>query len=229
MKIEFLNAWQGKLIEPIARHLEQQQSGIDVFCFQEASDQLQRVCEEVFPDYTKVTAKKRVSGDLYFQQATYIHPAIELQDTSTILGKGEVGGFGLAVTLKSNTETPVHILNLHGVSEPGDKLDSLERVQQSQVIIDFFRQKRGPRVIGGDFNMLPDARSMLMFGEEGYQDLIKDFGVRTTRNRLARERYPERKQDFADYVFVRDIDVVDFSVPQIEISDHLPMIVDVRN
>ena len=226
MKIEFLNAWQGKLIEPITQHLEQQQSDIDVFCFQEASEELQRVCGEVFPDYAKVTAKKRISGDLYFQQATYIHPEIELQDASTILGKGEAGGFGLAVTLKSNTETPVHLLNFHGVSEPGDKLDTLERVQQSQVIIDFFRQKRGPRVIGGDFNMLPDTRSILMFGEEGYQDLIKDFGIRTTRNRLAWERY-RNKQYFSDYVFMRDIDAIDFSVPHVEISDHLPMIVSI--
>ncbi len=65
-----------------------------------------------------------------------------------------------------------------------------------------------------------------MLEEEGYQNLIKDYQIKSTRNRLSWELWPEDKQHFADYVFASpEINVVEFSVPDIEVSDHLPMIV----
>jgi endonuclease/exonuclease/phosphatase family metal-dependent hydrolase len=69
-----------------------------------------------------------------------------------------------------------------------------------------------------------------MFEENGYRDLIKEYKISTTRNRLAWEMYPDNKQLFSDYVFLSPgITINNFSVPDNEISDHLPMILEVSS
>ena len=84
-------------------------------------------------------------------------------------------------------------------------------------------------MIGGDFNLAPETKSIAMLTENGYRDLIKDFKIRTTRNRLAWEMYPESKQYFSDYVFASpEVKVKEFTVPENEISDHLPLILDIE-
>jgi endonuclease/exonuclease/phosphatase family metal-dependent hydrolase len=66
---------------------------------------------------------------------------------------------------------------------------------------------------------------------EGYRNLIKDFGIKSTRGRICWEQYKHKpgftKQFFADYIFVsKRVGVKGFQVPHIEISDHLPLILD---
>ena len=68
-----------------------------------------------------------------------------------------------------------------------------------------------------------------MIEKIGMRNLIKDFSIATTRNALSYGNYPEsERQYFADYVFVSSgVRVLNFSVPEIEISDHLPMILEI--
>lgn len=85
----------------------------------------------------------------------------------------------------------------------------------------------GIKILGGDFNTLPDEKSITMFETAGYKSLIKDFAVNTTRNRYVWERYPKNKMYYSDYVFVeRGTKLKSFDVPGIEVSDHLPMVVE---
>ena len=66
-----------------------------------------------------------------------------------------------------------------------------------------------------------------MFEDADYRNLIKDHRISSTRNELAWDRFPGNKQLFADYTFVSgDVEVRDFKVPNVPISDHLPMILD---
>lgn len=121
------------------------------------------------------------------------------------------------------------VCNFHGISKPGKKLDTSERLLQSAEILNFFKDIEGPKIIGGDFNLELDSNSVKMFEENGYKNLIRDRGILTTRNRLTWEKYPEGKQYFSDYVFVSsDVKVKDFLVENIEISDHLPMILSIE-
>lgn len=118
--------------------------------------------------------------------------------------------------------------NIHGVSRPGDKLDSPGRIKLSEEIIDYLKDKKDiPQIICGDFNLLPFTKSAVIFEDAGYQNLIKEHRISTTRNELAWDRFLGNKQLFADYTFVSDkVEVKDFKVPNISISDHLPMILD---
>lgn len=76
--------------------------------------------------------------------------------------------------------------------------------------------------------MLPQAESIRMFEKNNYRDLIKDFHITTTRNRIALDKYPGNERLFSDYVFVSSgVSVKGFLVPDVEISDHLPLLVEI--
>ena len=68
---------------------------------------------------------------------------------------------------------------------PGHKLDTPVRLRQSKLILDFLKDKVGSKIIGGDFNLLPETRSVEMFEKAGYRNLIKEFGIKNTRNKFA--------------------------------------------
>lgn len=136
-------------------------------------------------------------------------------------------GLGLAVNLAPQVKSYA-IGNIHGIWQPDDKLDSPGRLMQSREIIDFFRSRSGPVIIVGDFNLFPDTESIEMFERAGYRNLIKEYNIPTTRNRLAWERYPGNPHYFADYVFVSpEVEIVSFEVINNEVSDHLPMVLEI--
>lgn len=118
--------------------------------------------------------------------------------------------------------------NVHGVAYPGSKRDTPERIKQSQKIVEFLNGERGEKILGGDFNLLPDTESIRMIERAGMRNLVKEYGITTTRTMLSYGQYPESdRQYFADYAFVSTgVQVKDFTVPQIEVSDHLPLILE---
>jgi hypothetical protein len=228
MKIVFLNTWNGKIKEEICEFIKTQAKDADVFCFQEVYDDMRILAKDILPEYEEFYAYKKIDSD-DFPQATYVNKKIKVIDNETILGEQMGCGLGINVEIPLGSGS-VHICNFHGRYKPGDKLDSAERLEQSQGLIEFFKDKKGLKIIGGDFNLFPDTRSIKMFEENGYRDLIKEYKISTTRNRLAWEMYPDNKQLFSDYVFLSPgITINNFSVPDNEISDHLPMILEVSS
>lgn len=228
MKLIFLNAWSGKAREGIVQFLQDQSPTTDVFCFQEADGEMKDLAQSGLADYRMVEAYKYLAKGSNFPQATYVKNPLPIGDSGTILENETFGGLGLYVQVPLGSCT-THIVNFHGVSRPVDKLDDPARLKQSERLLDFCEDKTGPRIVGGDFNLLPETRSIEMFAEKGYRDLIKEFRIETTRNRLAWDMYPNNKQYFCDYVFVSpEVKLKSFSVPSLEISDHLPLILEIE-
>ncbi len=131
------------------------------------------------------------------------------------------------MTIKINDRI-VNVGNIHGKARPGHKLDTPIRINQSKKIIEMYQDDKNPTIIGGDFNLLPDTKSIKMFEDAGYRNLIKQFGIKDTRGILNHNQFiKEEIQYFADYIFVKNgIKVKNFEVPKLEISDHLPLILD---
>ena len=116
--------------------------------------------------------------------------------------------------------TPYTIINFHGVWHPTiKKIDYSERVEQSQKLRAFMDSLPGEKILCGDFNLNPDTESFALL-KNGMRDLIAEYGITSTRSEL----YPKVNK-FADYTLVTSgITVVDFSVPTVTVSDHLPMV-----
>ncbi|MBI5221501.1 MAG: endonuclease/exonuclease/phosphatase family protein [Candidatus Magasanikbacteria bacterium] len=125
------------------------------------------------------------------------------------------------------------ICNVHGTAWPVNKLDSDERLEQSQKILSFVNKQLGEKIITGDFNLFPQTKSVTIFEEAGFRNLVKDFNISSTRGSLIKKMHPEYYavgrvfQEFADYTFVSPgIEVKKYSVPDLPLSDHLPLILE---
>jgi len=166
-------------------------------------------------------------------QVIFVRNAMETsQSTKINLYKNNKSdtGFASFIVIKNNGKT-LNLLNVHGKSRPGHKFDTPARLKQSQKIIDFMKAKIGAKIIGGDFNLELNTKSVAMFGKAGYKNLIKEFDIKSTRNEVSWKEYSEEpgfiKQHFADYCFVSpNVKVQKFEVPYNEISDHLPLILE---
>ncbi len=134
----------------------------------------------------------------------------------------------LAVSLQS-IEFTIHekkftIVNIHGTPFPGNKLDTKLRLEHSTKIKEFLDFKKGAKILVGDFNLLPKTKSIKLLEGEMH-NLIKEFNIQRTRSKLSPFYGRVDFQKFADYTFVsKEIQVKSFEVPRVEISDHLPMI-----
>lgn len=118
----------------------------------------------------------------------------------------------------------ISIFNFHGTPSPANKLDSESRLQQAKKVREIMDSKSGSKIIVGDFNLLPQTNSLKIIGE-GMRNFIEEFNIVRTRSSLSPFFGKKEFQKFADYTFVTpDIKVLNFKVAEVEISDHLPMI-----
>ena len=221
MNIIFLNTWAGTRKKDISKFLKEQSLLTDIFCFQEFRDEMPALCREILADYTEMSLQK---PSMY--EAICARKNIPILASGSLLQNDPHIGSGCYIKIRHKEDT-MYVCNIHGWPWPGDKLDDNHRLKQSEKILEFFKDKEGLKIIGGDFNLLPDTESVKMFEEHGYRNLVKEFNVQTTRDHLSWDRFPS-KQLFADYVFVSpEVKVKSFSVPHLEISDHLPLILEV--
>lgn len=225
MKIIFLNTWQATQEKQIRNFLIKENELTDIFCFQEADEKMQGICDEILMDYSKIIKTKMFINDEIFYNATYIKKSIEILKSNIVLEKTEETGLGLYVRIKIDDKI-LNIINCHGVPYPGDKLDTKVRIIQSKEILNFAKNIDEPMIIGGDFNLDPTTKSVKIFEEDNFLNLIKKFEISTTRNENSWLKY-SNKQLFADYVFVKKVEVKKFEVPNSDISDHLAMILEI--
>jgi endonuclease/exonuclease/phosphatase family metal-dependent hydrolase len=240
MRIIFLNSWFGEAGEAFFDFVKEESPKTDIFCFMEFSPDLFTKVSETLSDHNGFLER----GTFLRAWKTVDCQVIFARKNLKILSSGRLAlykntfedtGFASYITFGKDGEK-INVLNVHGKALPGGKMDTPVRLKQSEKIIDFFTDKDGSKIIGGDFNLYPDTRSVKMFEEAGYKNLIRDFNIKNTRNRLSWEQAEKHlngsgeyfgKQYFADYCFVSpEVKVKNFKVPNIEVSDHLPLILD---
>ena len=228
MKIVFLNVWGDHVQDSLVPYLEEHAKDTDIFCFQEATDNMKLRCKAAFTDFIESSDYKYISDNEYFPMSIYTNKNMQVLSSGTLMADGMDRGLAMYVEIKTQHGS-MFVCNVHGRSRPNEKLDNPGRLMQSRDIIDFFKNKLEPVIIGGDFNLFPETESIQMFKKQGYRDLIEEFGIDTTRNHLVWDRYPI-KMLYSDYVFLNDKVVLkSFSVPKNEVSDHLPLILEIQN
>ena len=118
------------------------------------------------------------------------------------------------------------IFNFHGTPFPPAKKDTKKRLDQSRKINEIMESFTGAKILAGDFNLSKNTKSINIL-EKNMKNLIKEFNIKRTRSNLSPFFGKSNVQKFADYTFVSpDINVINFQVPNINISDHLPMILE---
>ncbi|OGZ96670.1 MAG: hypothetical protein A3J10_02060 [Candidatus Sungbacteria bacterium RIFCSPLOWO2_02_FULL_54_10] len=258
MKIIFLNTWGGKAYEPLMAFLSEHSASADFFCLQEVFDSpSSRTVSwggraDILADFRSTLpehegyfspAVQNFDGDEYMDFPLIHGNAIFAKKDITIASHGDmlIAGDGWPDSgdiqafphkmqyVSFQKEGKMYTLaHLHGTPVPSSKRDTPARIAQSQRVADFLAAEKGEKILGGDFNLLPDTESIRMIERAGMRNLITEYGITTTRNALSYGQYPEAdRQYFADYAFVSSgVGVAHFAAPQMEISDHLPLVLE---
>ena len=229
MKIMFLNLYYGEFKEKLIEFIDEHKINTDAFCFQESTDELQTILKQRLNDYLNVPFHKFINADDDYFQSTYIRNNFIISGVNNLFETENTLGLETDLEIYSG-HNKLRLGNIQGFARPGNKLDSADRISQSKQVLERFSRFCEAKIIGGDFNLAPETESIKMFERAGYRSLISEYKIRTTRNRITWEKYPKTKQYFADYVFVsREVEVKSFEVIDNEVSDHLPMVLEIED
>jgi exonuclease III len=255
MRLISFNIWGGTVYVPLMGYLGKLSAETDIFCFQEVLDapesaslleshgarvHLFRDLEKLLPDFKGFFAPSHtghdfegpINFDLTEGLAVFVKKPLNAASHfyTHIAGQAIQSGRANSVLQQLsvfNRETFLFTLfNFHGLALPGNKLDTPQRLEQSVKIKKAVDAAVGPKILCGDFNLDPLTQSVAIL-QEDLRNLIKEFGITNTRNKISWGKYPESVQNFADYTFVSpEIKVKNFQAPYSEVSDHLPMILE---
>lgn len=164
---------------------------------------------------------------------TYIHSSLPVIDVGEHfiykdeewINPEDIGDHARAlqyVTVQTTT-TPLTVINLHGLWNGKGKDDTPDRIYQSESILSFAKTCSHPVVVAGDFNLLPETQSIRLLENAGFNNLIKQYGITSTRTALY-----TKPQKFADYIFTSpDLPILQCSVLPDEVSDHSAVVAEI--
>jgi endonuclease/exonuclease/phosphatase family metal-dependent hydrolase len=245
MKVISLNTWAARAGKQILLDFFERNKDVDIFCLQEiwegnpdhASVWEGNIDTNLLTNIGKVLTNHNAffrphEGD-FWGLAMFVRKDLKLKEEGDIfVHKDRENAFDddksisharnlQYVTIETSSGLRT-IMNFHGLWNAIDKTDTEERLLQSENIIRFLKSIPNPQVLCGDFNLLPEGKSLKMLENFGMKNLIKQFGITSTRS-----SYYKKPVRFADYALVSDgIKVNDFKVLPDEVSDHLAMYLD---
>jgi endonuclease/exonuclease/phosphatase family metal-dependent hydrolase len=119
----------------------------------------------------------------------------------------------------------IQIANIHGTYTK-DKKDTERTMKQSEFVLEKMKINKLPAIILGDFNLLPDTRSIALVNNE-YKNLIDIFKIKQTRSDKDSEF--TSKRNVIDYVFAdHAFDLKNLKIEENQISDHYPLIAELE-
>lgn len=256
MRLINLNTWGGRKFDELSRYIQDTAPHADIFCFQEildshgveGADSSNRVTlmddiRSMLPDFdgyfnemfSAKSLSKGEAGDVSFGNAIFVREGIRVvsHDSSYISGeKQEYNGLPQKSALAQQTilrsgDATLAVYNVHGIPF-WPKFDSPDRDEQIRNLMNVMRTNGHPKIVCGDFNMLPNTKGIAAIGT-ALRNLGNEYGVSVTRSAFHFETYgraPEVDR-ISDYMFASpEITVRNLSVPDLLISDHLPMELD---
>lgn len=247
MKIICLNTWGGtagvaELVDFLSANAD-----VDIFCLQEIvkggeGESFKRSGEEIILEYTLFDRINKALPNHngyfspgfkhFFGLAIFVKKSIEITEVGESFvhkhkefitdDAGHQARLIQYIKLK-HADKKLCVINFHGLWNGQGKTDTEDRLQQTKNILNFTNAVSADFILCGDFNLLPDTQSIKMIEDSGLRNLIKEYGVTSTRT--SHYKKPIR---FADYAFVtKGIEVKDFKVLPDEVSDHVPLYLDI--
>lgn len=252
MKLVSFNLWGGTIYEPLMDYISEQSATTDIFCFQEVFSALPGAPEtssgarmflfeelqELLKDFSGFFDLRSqgcdfqglVDAPVSHGLAVFVRSRLETRSINSKL-IGEVGELPdrlvkAQVLTVASANKLLSVINFHGVAQPGNKLDTPERLEQSKKLLEIARSlPNRPVILCGDLNLMPETESIKIL-EQDLNNLIKEFNITNTRNEVSWKRF-SNIQKFSDFVFVSPgLKIKSFEVPYNEVSDHLPMLLD---
>ncbi|MCL5733730.1 MAG: endonuclease/exonuclease/phosphatase family protein [Patescibacteria group bacterium] len=243
-----LNSWGGRALYPLMNFFRQHSDKADIFCLQEIFDADQKGLDRRHPDeHVHGDLFNKISGVLtdfegsfaYFDDNPYrqslaifvrrnlpikeisdfvVYKPIKPKETgSVVISSRKIQYLELSIPEK------LTIANFHGLWNGGPKTDTPERISQSNRVKDFLNKIRGKKILCGDFNLLPETKSMKILNK-GMINLIDKNKIPSTRTILYRHFDDPSEPNFADYILISpDVNVVRFEVLPDVVSDHSPL------
>jgi len=243
MKLISLNVWGGRVQAELSSFLKEHERDTDIFCFQEmyhradgkfsnAKWKDDGIHSQLFDHVAGLLPNH--TGIFYPHFEDFWGLAMFVKKDVPLLGEGDkfvhhmesievarLGGTSknIQYVISEINGKKISIVNFHGLWNGKGKTDSESRIAQSNEIIAFLKELEGEIVLCGDFNLRPDTESLKMIEDFGFKNLIKEYGVASTRT-----SHYKKEERFADYMLVtKGIQVKDFKVLPDEVSDHNAM------
>lgn len=255
MKLVSLNTWGATQGQLFFDFIKQQAKNTDIFCFQEvfsaensapsissgARMRLFEELEKMLPDFKGVFLERScgydfegpINFDVKHGLAAYVRRGLgAVAETWAQIGLPNAASDPIEGPVKVQIlnlaagEKQFSVVNYHGPALPGEKLDTPERIRNSEELKVIWQALPfKAKILCGDFNLMPETKSIKILEDCG-KNLIKEFKITNTRNEISWKKY-HNKQSFADYTFVSaEVKVKSFEAPYNLVSDHLPMILD---
>lgn len=243
MNLISLNTWGGRAGKENLLGFFEKHKDVDVFCLQEIwSAPYDHLKDKIDQTHVMTYGMQEISmmfpdHDVYFRPhveenyglMTLVKKELRVIEEGEVfvhhfkgyIPEGEIGTHARNVHYVT-IETPNGnrtIMNFHGLWNGQGKTDTPDRLAQSDRIIELIQSIDNPVVLCGDFNLTPETESLKKFEALGLRNLIKEFGITSTRT-----SFYTKAEKFADYTFVSpEIVVNDFKILPDEVSDHAAM------
>jgi endonuclease/exonuclease/phosphatase family metal-dependent hydrolase len=250
MKLISLNTWGCRIEGPIFEYIKEHSGDTDIFCFQEilrdgkgktAREEIKSAYEDItqmlpnyvgyFCEYTDHRYYDQSFENLDFKYgiACFVRKNLDQSFIDKIDLYDPVkkwsdysGRFAAGTALAIKVENYM-MVNVHGLWQGSIKEDTEAKIEQSERIIKLAEKTSGRKVICGDFNLLPQTKSIKMLSDK-YNNLIQKFNILNTRSSL----YTKAIR-YSDYIFTdKNVIVNLFEVPNMDISDHLPLLLEIN-
>lgn len=252
MQLISLNLWGGMLLDPLIRFVKDSAQYADIYCFQEVFKSepelvnkvenrfnLFSILEKILPEFKGHFSPAQDGFDyqglvdirISFGLAIFIRKSFSVASVDAFFIFGDRNSMkghddstlpcnAQCITFNDQNNIRISICNTHGISE-WPKIDTDERLRQSTIIREFLDNQSNAKILCGDLNLLPETKSIQLL-EKNMRNLVTEFKIKDTRGKVH-----ELDPHVSDYMFVsNDINVRNFSVSDMSVSDHLPLILD---
>jgi len=238
-------------MHPLMRFFRHRKDQADVFCLQEVFDADQAVLHARYPDeHLRGDMYRRIADELkdfegafarFEDDADRMSLAVFVRKTLPVAavedfivhvppkpmddGKIVLSSRKLQTVRVQREGGDLLIANFHGLWVNGPKTDTPERLDQSRSVAAALKRHAGPKVLCGDFNLLPFTDSVRLLEDEAdLRNLVIESGMPSTRTPLYRHYDNPAEPNFADYILSSpELRVERFEVLPDLVSDHAPL------